>query len=348
MTLFIVICTLMAVAGIAVVAVPLWRNRERDNTRRHFWTMGIVALLIPLAAAGLYVRFSNWSWDESARAQTGGLDINAMVAQLEQKLKEDPQNIDGWLMLGRSYVSTSRFALAVDAYQHAYDLTQGKNIDAITGLAEALILVDESSLTGKAGQLIDQALVLQPDSPKALWYGGLAALRGENLKLARDRFKSLLAMNPPEQVRNVLEREVQDLDQQLGEQASPAPTAQAAQSAQRSVEVEVTLAPELKQKLSEPLALFVLAREAGKGGVPLAVVRRGSNDLPLKIALTEADAMLPARTLMSADQVEIVARLSKSGAPTEQPGDYFGAADYSFAQQGAHGAVKIRIDRIAP
>lgn len=342
MTAFIVLCALMALAGIAVVAVPLWRRRDAGHKRSTLLATGFLVVLIPAIAAGLYARFSNWQWDESARLQTqDGLDINAMVAQLERKLKEDPQSVEGWLMLGRSYVTTGRHALAVDAYQHAYDLTQGSNIDAITGLAEAMVLVDEASLNGKAGQLIEQALRLQPNSPKALWYGGLAALRGEKLGLARDRFKSLLAMDPPEQVRTILEREVQDLEQQLGDPPSPA------QASQRSIRVEVTLAPTLQQKLSEPLTLFVLAREAGQGGVPLAVVRRSSTDLPLSVQLSEADAMLPTRTLAGADKVEVVARLSKSGVPNEQPGDHFGSVTYSFTEQGAQGAVKIQIDRTA-
>lgn len=342
MTAFIVLCALMALAGIAVVAVPLWRRRDPGHKRSTLLATGFLIVLIPAMAAGLYASFSNWQWDESARLQAqDGLDIDAMVAQLERKLKENPQSVEGWLMLGRSYVATGRHALAVDAYQHAHDLTQGRNIDAITGLAEAMVLVDEASLTGKAGQLIEQALTLQPNSPKALWYGGLAALRSEQLGLARERFKSLLAMDPPEQVRTILEREVQDLEQQLGD--SPL----SAQASQRSIQVDVTLAPALQQKLSEPLTLFVLAREAGKGGVPLAVIRRSSTDLPLSVQLSEADAMLPTRTLASADKVEVVARLSKSGVPNEQPGDHFGSVTYSFTEQGAQGAVKIQIDRAA-
>lgn len=341
MTLFIVLCALMALAGIAVVIVPLWRG-SANSSRSRWWASGLLAVAIPLVAAGLYTRYSNWSWS-GVPAQTqasGQLDIAAMVAQLEQKLKDNPQDVDGWLMLGRSYVTTERAALAVDAYQHAYDLTQGKNIDAITGLAEALVLVDEAALVGRAGQLLDAALALQPDSPKALWYGGLAALRGENLRLARDRFKSLLALNPPEQIRTILEREVQDLSQQLGD-------APAVVTTQRRIRVAVTLASAFKQQLKEPVTLFVLARAAGKGGAPLAVVRRSSTELPLTVELTEADAMLPNHTLANADAVEVVARLSRSGVPNEQPGDHFGLVTYSFAE-GIQGAVKIEIDRIVP
>lgn len=353
MTGFVLICALMVLAALVFLAVPLLRAPGEPARRRI--TVGLIAVLIPAMAATLYVRSSNWPWSDSAKQQAqinaagGELDINAMVSQLEQKLKTNPQDVDGWLMLGRSYVNMGRYALATNAYQQAYDLTQGKNIDAITGLAESLTLTDEASLAGKAGQLIDEALVLQPNHPKALWYGGLSALRSEKLAVARDRFQSLLALNPPEQVRKVLEREIQDLNQQLGvAAAATSPQAAAVNKDQRKITVSVTLAPDIKRKLSEPLTLFVLAREPGKGGPPLAVVKRVSTELPLTVELTEASAMLPTLTIANVPKVEVVARLSESGVPTEQSGDFSGLATYSFAEQGAQGSVKIEINRAVP
>lgn len=351
MTAFLLLCALMALAAFGLIAWPLLRASP-DSEQKSAWGNRIAllaaAILIPAVAAGLYARFSNWQWN-GANPQSAGLDINAMVAQLEQRLKKNPNDVDGWLMMGRSYVALGRYALAVNAYQQAYDLTQGKNVDALTGLAEAMVLVDEASLTGKAGQLIEQALALQPTSPKALWYGGLAALRAEKLSLARERFQGLLAQNPPDKVRAVLQREVQDLDQQLSDGGGTKASSPAVDGKdQRKLTVSVALAPEIKQKISEPLTLFVLAREAGKGGVPLAVVKRTSNDIPLTVELTEADAMVPTRTIASTPSIEVVARLSKSGAPLEQSGDYAGAATYSFDKQGAQGSVKVKIDRVIP
>lgn len=349
MTGFVLFCAVMVLIALALLALPLLHTPTEGNARKRV-TVAVLVVLIPAVAALMYVRFSNWSWSNSAQqAQTGELDINAMVSKLEQRLKTNPRDTEGWLMLGRSYVNLGRYALATNAYQQAYELTQGKNVDAIVGLAESLVLTDEASLAGKAGQLIDEALVLQPTHPKALWYGGLAALRSEKLALARDRFQSLLALNPPEQVRTVLEREVQDLNQQLGAATASTQTQPVAVGKDaRKIRVSVTLAPAIKRKLTEPLTLFVLAREPGKGGPPLAVVRHTSTELPLTVELTEANAMLPTMTIANAAKVEVVARLSKSGVPTEQSGDYAGLATYSFAEQGAQGSVNIEINRAVP
>ena len=85
------------------------------------------------------------------------------------------------------------------------------------GLGEALAMTDEASLTGRAGRLFDAALAKAPNHPKALWYGSIAALQAGDLRKGRDRLQLLLAQNPPEQLRSVLERQIQDLNQQLNE-----------------------------------------------------------------------------------------------------------------------------------
>ena len=104
----------------------------------------------------------------------------------------------------------------------------------------------------------------------------------------------------------------------------------------------------LKQQLQQPVSLFVLARNPKQPGPPLAVQRHLSNELPLQLELTTADAMLPTRSIANAQDIEIVARLSASGMPTEQSGDYFGSVPYSFVKQGEQGSVAIEINQRVP
>jgi len=91
-----------------------------------------------------------------------------------------------------------------------------------------------------------------------------------------------------------------------------------------------------------------MARDPAAPGPPLAVVRRTSAQLPLKVALTERDAMLPSRSIASVPRVQVVARLSLSGSPREQSGDYYGTAEYAFDSAGPAGKVNISIDRAVP
>lgn len=322
MIVFALVCALMVLVAIALIGMPLLKRQEGEPYSRRLSVFVLASLSVSLLASTVYLANTNWPW------------------------QSDPYNVENLKNLARSYVSAGNYALASNAYQQAYDLTKGQDVEVLTGLAEALVLTDQTSLNGRAGVLIDEALKLQPNNPKALWYGGLIALQLENLPLARDRFRTLLALDPPPQVRSLLERQIQDLTQQLGE--SPDTGAAPAATSARKVLVSVTLAPSLQQQLKTPMALFVLARNPQQPGPPLAVERHLSSELPLQVELSADDAMLPTRTLANATEVEIVARLSASGMPNEQPGDYYGRAAYSFGKQGEQGSVTIEINQRVP
>lgn len=352
----------MLLAALLWMVLPLLRTPKAADGDQSSYSKErrisgvVVALLVPVLAAVMYAGLSNWDWDAAQMEQAQAANMEEAVSRLEAKLAGDPKNVDGWLMLGRSYTAMGRYPRAADAFQQAYDLTQGQNVEAIIGLGEALVLTDEASLTGRAGKLFETALMMAPDHPKALWYGSIASLRSGDLRKGRDRLQLLMAQNPPEELRGVLERQIQDLDQQLGEggqAAHPTVPPAAAESAQpaaaggsRSIKVAVTIAPQLQKQLSGSLPLFILARDPGAGGPPLAVQRHSSSDLPLTVELTEGDAMIPARTIGTVSKVLVVARLSRSGAPQQQSGDLYGEAEYEFGKNS--GPLSIIIDRTVP
>ncbi|PZN32621.1 MAG: hypothetical protein DIU71_07150, partial [Proteobacteria bacterium] len=256
------------------------------------------------------------------------------------RLQKDPQDLQGWLMLGRSSTARGEYARAADAYQRAYDLSRGQNLEAVIGLGEALILDDESTLTGRAGELFDVALTRAPEHPKALWYGSMAALARGDLQRGRERLNALLTLDPPEEVRDLIARQVQALDAQIA-----AGTAAGASAAQRRLQVSVSIAPDIQARLDEPLTLYVLARDPA-GGPPLAVQRHSSSSAPLTVELTEDDAMIAGRSIASVPRVQVVARLSQSGSPQEQSGDFYGMAEHDFS--AGDGTLTIVIDRTVP
>jgi cytochrome c-type biogenesis protein CcmH len=172
-------------------------------------------------------------------------------------------------------------------------------------------------------------------------------LIGGNLPLARQRMSNLLALNPPQQVRDILERQIQDIDQQLGtKSAAVQPEAKPASDNARSIKVSVALAPKLNANLDPRTPIFVLARDGA--GPPLVAIRRAVGDLPFVVTLSDADAMMAGRNLSSVQQVQIVARISKTGSPQAQPGDLFGEAAHSFKNGKTPAEVSITIDRIVP
>jgi cytochrome c-type biogenesis protein CcmH len=339
----------MLFVAVLIVVLPLWKQSPVEDTPDRSARLRIVlpiVLGLPVATAGLYLTWSTFDWQETpASTAQDGRNIDELLTQLEGRLAQDPSNAEGWTMLGRSYVAIGRFARGVEAYEKAYDLTGGKDPDIATGLAEALALVDEASLSGRAGQIFEQVLAATPNHPKALWYGAVMALRANNLPLARERMQTLLALNPPDELKSALEQQLADVRAQLGEapEQDAVRAAQAPAAGGRSIEVEVSIASELASSAGDA-SLFILARDPANPGPPLAAVRRRAAELPLQVNLSDADAMIPGRTISKAAQIEIVARVSKSGQPVAATGDLFGSAEY--APDG--GKVSVVIDRVVP
>jgi cytochrome c-type biogenesis protein CcmH len=352
MTTFVLVCAAMIAAALLWLVLPLLRRQPVDATaspkRDVHASAAALVLAVPALATLMYASLSDWDFDQVARQTAASAENDRLLEQLEAKLAENPQDMGGWMLLGRSYTALGRFPQAIQAYQHAYDISKGENVDATLGLAEALVLTDGASLTGRAGDLLNAALARAPNHPKALWYGSMAALQAGDLRTGRDRLQRLLAQNPPEQLRALLARQIDDLNEQLGEAGEGDATAAsppAAPISGRVVRVAVTIDPRIQAQLGREFPLFVLARDPA-GGPPLAVQRHSTSSAPLTIELSERDAMTPARTIASAARVQIVARVSRSGTPQAQSGDYFGEAEYDFSRD--QGVVNIVIDRTVP
>ena len=230
MTGFIIACAAMIAAALLWILLPLLRTKAPDagaSRKERFISAIALAAFVPALAATLYLTLSKWNWNETSAAMAREQQLDDLLDQLKAKLAENPNDVNGWLLLGRSYGSMQKYALALDAFQNAYDKSQGENVEAIIGLGEALAMTDEASLGGRAGRLFDAALAKAPNHPKALWYGSIAALQAGDLRKGRDRLQLLLAQNPPAELRGVLERQIQDLDQQLAEAGQGAPAAAA-------------------------------------------------------------------------------------------------------------------------
>src|SRR6059058_497981 len=248
MITFVLVAAALTVAGVIAVVIPLLRGGVGATAPGPApWAALATTALLVLGSAVLYVTWSNWPWRSSSAPADSP---QSMVARLARELERDPQNLEGWLMLGRSYIALQEYPLALRAYERADRLSDGKNAEALTGEAEVLALTDESELNGRAGRLIERALVLAPDSGKALFFGGAVAARRGDLSLARARFVKLLGMDPPPNVRPLIEQQISAIDGQLGGGVAPASAAAAppqppAPNPGAVVRVNVQVAPSL-------------------------------------------------------------------------------------------------------
>ena len=327
----------MAAIAAAVVALPLLRQAQSR-------VVGVVAALLVMgAAAGLYPLWSNWNWRASQDSlSVAGPDVAVMVGKLEKRLRDEPNDPAGWLMLGRSYLTLERFDEAIVAYDHAHRL-DAKNADAALGLGEAMSLRAGGQITPPAAQLFEDALALAPGNPKALLYCGFAAAMRGDRELDRSRWQSLKALHPPPQIDQMLDARIAELGP-AGTSASPAGTSTSPGPLSAvEVTVNITVAPALKSRLVSEAPLFVFAREPGSQGPPLAAKRLTSGALGSQIHLSQADSMIPGRVLVSGRQVSVTARISFSGQPVASAGDLYGELTYDVGRDGVRDLV---IDRV--
>ena len=217
MTVFILLAAALAAICVATIAVPLLKPMP-SRAKAAPWTALIATAVLAMGSAGLYLTWSNWSWRQSP----GVASPEGMVERLVHELNDHPDNLAGWLMLGRSYTQLQEYPLAMRAYERADRVAGGTSADALVGEAEALTLMDDTALNGEAGRLIEQALKIDPTSPQALFFGAAAALRRGELPLARTRFTKLLSLDPPANVKTILEQEIAAIDRRLAAAAADA------------------------------------------------------------------------------------------------------------------------------
>jgi len=352
MNTFLVIAAVMAAIAAAAVALPLLRDRQSRRLG------ALLAVMVIGASAGLYPLWSNWNWHAPAQSEAAaGPDVAAMVAKLEKRLQDQPNDPAGWLMLGRSYLTLNRLDEAIVAFDHAHQL-DSKSADAAMGLGEAMSLRAGGDITPQAAQLFEDALALSPANPKALLYAGFAAAMRGDRALARSRWQALKDLNPPPQIVQMLDARIAELGlpaggsaartadtAPAGTSAAPAGTSTSAgASSGAEVTVNISIAPALKSRLVSEAPLFVFAREPGSRGPPLAAKRLTSTAIGTQVHLSPADSMLPGRVLVKGQQVSITARVSFSGQPVPSAGDLYGELSYDVGRDGVRNLV---IDRVA-
>jgi cytochrome c-type biogenesis protein CcmH len=268
-----------------------------------------------------------------------------VLENLIERLKNQPDDPEGWLMLGRTYAMMQRFDEAKNAYEKTLALTPD-NSQVITDYADILAMTNNGSLLGEPLELINKALRLDPGNPKALALAGTAEFERRRFKDAAAYWEKLLVLIPPseselaESVRNSI-AEAKSLasgkgslmagaqDQPSGNRTPPANKPEsvagaAASTSSGTLSGKVTLSPALAGKSSPNDSLYIFARAKVGPKAPLATLRMEVKDLPATFSLSDAMARSGVQLSSFADEMVVGARISKSGSPMPQSGDLQG------------------------
>ena len=309
------------------LALDLENTERTSQQRQGKWAIWLLAGLVPVLSIGLYFKLGEYrviedptlmlaSDSTQAQNQHADLSIEEMVEVVKQRLLDNPEDAQGWFVLGKTMMVQQKFDAAVTAFQRTRDLV-GEEPGVLFSLADAIAMQNNGVMQGEPEQLVNRGLDIEPNHPTGLWLTGLAAEQRQDYPVAHASWVRLLALmeNEPESV-----AEISELIKVL-EQRDPSLANEIVEI--RSLTLKVELNNSLQQLVKPGDSVFVYAKAVNGPPMPLAVKRLTVNDLPAEVTLSDTDAMIPAMKLSAFDLVVVGARISKTGNPVAQPGDLF-------------------------
>jgi cytochrome c-type biogenesis protein CcmH len=332
-------------------------------------TAAAVVLVVPIAAAMLYVRFGDLSafnplagLGADAAHQFGKDDLNAMTQRLAERLQKEPDNASGWSTLARTYYSMGRFADAAEAFAKLVELVPD-DASLLADYADSLAMAQGRKIAGKPMELIERALKIDPLQWKALAMAGTEAFDRQDYKAAAGLWEKLHASLPEDApMKQQLVGSINEARSRAGLPqlaAAPAPATAAPEAAAKTapapaaaaspaaaaeaarVAGTVTLGAQLRARVAPDDTVVIFARAAEGPRMPLAMTSAKVKDLPQKFALDDSMAVAPDFRLSNFPEVVVVARVSKSGSPMPQKGDFEGL---SKPVKLGRGDVAVTID----
>ena len=298
----------------------------------------VLGLAMPALVVGLYVKLGTPdSLKPQATTEAGShaltpQQIEAMTAKLAERLQNNPDDGEGWLMLGRSYSSLRRFPEAAAAFGRATTLLP-PSANLLADYADIMAMAQGRRLSGEPEKIIARALAIDPRHIKSLALMGSVAFERGDFGAAIQVWRSILTLVPPDSnVALSIGNSIADAERRMGSTvaqsagpASAAPVAAAPVAAGgAAVSGTVALAPELVGKLPANATLFVFARGVDGSRIPLAMARINGARLPYSFKLDDSNSMAPNVRLSGAKTVIIGARVSLGGEALAKPGDFEG------------------------
>lgn len=354
---FWIIAAIVLFAGAVIALFPLLRVKTG-------WQPVALALAFALPAIGL------WMYDsfgtpsgidvigtptamQSADPHSGqqAMDMESALAALQSRLEQNPDDLEGWVLLARTFMASQRIDEAAGALEKAHQLAPD-NAFVMTDLAEVRIFQTTDGVIPQSSvDLLESALQVSPDMQKALWLMGIAKMQAGDDMFALRYWESLIEqLQPGSEVHTMVAAQIVEAQARLGmipgEEASEPTTEQAPAEGDGWSGTRVVLdgVDGAKEALANGAVLFVTIRAPGPAmGPPLGVRRLVDPSFPLELTITDQDSMMAERPISSESEIQVQARVSLTGSPTTQPGDWRSAV--KTTQLSSNGLVVLNIDQ---
>ena len=309
---FIALAVLLTVAVLGGVLWPLWRDSRT-------LVLGSVVAL-GLATFALYRVIGTPASIEQA-ASEAPIPLDAAIVELRAELKRNPNQPEGWQLLGKTLASQGKPAESSDAFAQAVKLLPDDPNLLVEAAQARLYASADRKLDAQAIAWVQHALAQQPGHQRATWLLGISQRQNGQLAEAAKTWEPLLSQVDPATAATLR----QQIDAARGEAGlSPLPAATPASAASaNALTVKVALDPDFasRVRLRGDTTVFVIARIPGGPPMPVAVEKHSLQDLPLSLTLDDGDSPMPTQKLSALKEVELIARLSASGDPMRQEGD---------------------------
>lgn len=320
---------------VAEEVLPQSAVQPSDNGKR--WAAGVVGVAVPVVAVSVYLLIGSPEAMDPAQQQVAAAhqqnshevtqeQIEGMVASLAARLQNEPDNIEGWHMLARSYNAIGRYKQAADAYAKLVQLVPNDS-NLLADYADTLAMALGRTLVGEPEKLAAKAVEIDPQNIKAIALWGSAAFERKDYAAAAQRWQKVLSLVPADSdVGKSISGSIAEA-QRLGglpQTAQVQPEAPKAAAGGAKVTGTVDIDPALRAQVADTDTVFIFARAAEGPRFPLAVLRKQVKDLPASFELNDSMSMMPEAKLSSVPMVVVGARVSKNGSATPAPGDLEG------------------------
>ncbi|MCK5894952.1 MAG: c-type cytochrome biogenesis protein CcmI [Endozoicomonadaceae bacterium] len=308
---------------------------ENSSRKTSFVMPVVLCVSLMVAVVSLYLRWG--SSDElsltiALNQSSAEQSMEQLTGKLERVLSRQPENYQGYYLLGRSYMTMGRFQDAAAAFKHVVSLV-GDDPEPLSQYAQALFLAQNHRITPQLEGLVERTLAVQSNNVTALGLKGIASFENKRFGDAINVWSSLLAVTETPESRSALELGIAKARMML-EQEKPV-TVDIATPAFSGLTVRVALSDELK-RLPASTRVFIFARASDGPAMPLAVVPVTIGDLPKTVLLNDAMAMMPALKLSGFSKVDVIARVSKSGDVS--------TSDYEASVKGVEVSSRKRVE----
>jgi cytochrome c-type biogenesis protein CcmH len=325
---FVFLAVLLGALALAFVLSTLWQ-RSRPLA------IGL-AVAVPLCAAGLYLLEGNPAALDPANRKAPET-VEEAVAQLQRRLKDEPESFESLVVLARSYMATEKFAEARDTYARAIQL-KPDDVDVPVEYAEALLRTStDRRFPPQAVAMLEKAVEKNPRNERALFFLGMHRFQSGQAAEAAATWEKLLPLLQPDAA-EALRQQVNAARAASGQPPLEEPEA--------LVTVEVDIDGSLAREARKGDVLFVYARSSSGEGPPVAARRVVLGELPVTVGLSDADSLMPTAKLGAQKDVLLLARLSHSGDATPASGDL--EADPLTVKVGDGTTASLVLNRTRP